>query len=215
MTPTRVVLVDDHQVVRRGIRSFLESFPGLTVVGEASSGEEALERLPEWRADVIVMDLLMPGGMDGIQAISRARTLTPEARIVVLTSSSDDLRVVEALRAGAVGYVRKDAKPDTLLASIRAAAQGQSLLDPTVAAVVFGRQAQPEVSDLTEREQEILRHLALGRTNREIAVLLVVSPETVKTHVSNILTKLQLTGRSQVTIYALKHGLITLEEIEL
>jgi NarL family two-component system response regulator LiaR len=216
MDMIRVVLVDDHRVVRQGLCSFLESFPDLSVVGEASSGEEALTQLEAWRPDVVVMDLLMPGGMDGIETTRRVRRLLPHVHVVALTSYTDDARVVAALRAGAVGYVRKDAGPEVLLASIRAAARGQSLLDPAVAGAVFHQLSNPpSEGDLTEREREVLRQVALGRSNREIADVLVVSQETVKTHVANILSKLELENRTQVIIYALKHGMVSLEEFVL
>ncbi|HXR66614.1 MAG TPA: response regulator transcription factor [Ktedonobacteraceae bacterium] len=213
----RVVLVDDHHIVRRGLHSFLKAFPDLEVVGEAASGEEALLKLEGWMPDVVVMDMLMPGGIDGIETIKRTRSLLPNVRVVALTSYTDDARVVAALRAGAIGYVRKEADPEILLASIRAAAHGQSLLDPAVANAVMQElmRAGKHSAELTEREQEVLRQLALGRTNREIAEALTVSDETVKTHVGNILTKLQLAHRTQAVIYALKKGLISLDEIEL
>lgn len=214
--PIRVVLVDDHQIARHGLQSFIKAFEDLEVVGEAASGEEALQKIEGWMPDVVVMDLLMPGGLNGIETIKQVRTLLPQTRIVALTSSTDDALVGAALRAGAIGYVRKDANLEVLLASIRAAACGQSLLDPTVAGVVMQeltRVGKPGV-ELTEREQEVLRQLALGRTNHEIAKALTVSDETVKTHVGNILTKLQLAHRTQAVIYALKKGLISLDEIE-
>jgi two-component system, NarL family, response regulator LiaR len=214
--PIRVVLVDDHHVVRRGLQSFLKAFHDLEVVGQAASGEEALQNMENWMPDVVVMDMLMPGGMDGIETIKQIRALLPNTRIVALTSYTDNARVVAALRAGAIGYVRKEADLEILLSSIRAAARGQSLLDPSVASVVMQelvRVGKPG-TDLTEREQEVLRQLAFGRTNHEIAEALTVSDETVKTHVGNILTKLQLAHRTQAVIYALKKGLISLDEIE-
>ena len=222
----RVALVDDHRVVRRGLRTFLESFPDIVIVGEASSGEEALQHIEAWLPDVVVMDVLMPGGIDGIETTRRVRLLTPHTQVVALTSSTDDTLVVAALRAGAIGYVRKDADPETLLNSVRAAARGQSLLDPSVAQAVLqellqglrslhGLPSDKTDMALTEREQEVLHQIALGRTNREIADALVISGETVKTHVGNILTKLQLAHRTQAVIYALKRGLITLDEIEM
>ncbi|HET8844094.1 MAG TPA: response regulator transcription factor [Ktedonobacteraceae bacterium] len=215
--PIRIVLVDDHHIVRRGLHSFLKTSPDLKVVGEAASGEEVLQKIEDWMPDVVVMDMFMPGGMDGIEAIKKIRVLLPSTRIVALTSYTDDARVVAALRAGAIGYVRKEADPEILLASIRAAAQGQSLLDPSVASIVMQEltRSNKHSSELTEREQEVLRQLALGRTNHEIAEALTVSDETVKTHVGNILTKLQLAHRTQAVIYALKKGLILLDEIDL
>jgi len=129
----RVVLVDDHRVVRQGLRSYLESFPDLQVIGEASNGEEALKYLPDWLPDVVVMDLLMPGGIDGVETIRRLSATLPQIRVIALTSYSDDARVIAVLRAGARGYVRKDAAPAILLTAIRAAAQGQTMLDPAIA----------------------------------------------------------------------------------
>jgi Response regulator containing a CheY-like receiver domain and an HTH DNA-binding domain len=217
LAATRVVLVDDHQVVRHGLCTYLESFSDLAIVGQASSGEETLLHIEQWLPDVVVMDLLMPGGIDGIETIRRLRKLTPRTQIVALTSYTDEGRVIAALRAGAIGYVRKDATPDTLLEAVRGAARGQSLLDPQIAHVVLEELSQfsPARPPLSEREREVLQHLALGRTNREISELMVVSPETVKTHVGNILTKLQLAHRTQAVIYALKQGIISLDDIDL
>jgi NarL family two-component system response regulator LiaR len=211
-----VALVDDHTVVRRGLRTFFESYPDFTVVGEAASGEEALAHLDAWLPDVVVVDLLLPGGMDGIEAIRRLRAISPRTQAVALTSSTDDARVVAALRAGAIGYVRKDANPDVLLDAARAAARGRSLLDPQVAEAVLAELTHggKVENELTERERDVLRQLALGRTNREIAEALVVSEETIKTHVGNILSKLQLASRLRAVLYALKHGLVSLDELE-
>ncbi|HEY8324240.1 MAG: response regulator [Ktedonobacterales bacterium] len=214
-----VALVDDHAVVRRGLRVYLESFDDLSIVGEAASGEEALRQLDLWLPDVLVVDLLMPGGIDGIETTRQARALSPHTQVVVLTSATEDERAVAALRAGAIGYVRKDADPQTLLDAIRAAARGRTLLDASVAGALLQELTREQARQradaaLTEREQEVLRELARGRTNHEIAEALVVSDETVKTHVGNILSKLQLAHRTQAIIYALKRGLISLDEIE-
>jgi NarL family two-component system response regulator LiaR len=212
-----LVLVDDHRIVRKGLQRMLEMYEDLRIVGEAASGEELLQHIEAWLPDVVVMDMLMPGGIDGVETIRRLRELTPNVRVVVLTSYADDVRVVAALRVGAIGYVRKEADPELLVSSIRAAARGQSLLDPAVANVLMqelmgdGKRAPA----LTEREQAVLRQLAQGQTNREIAEALVITEQTVKTHVGNILTKLQLEHRTQAAIYALKKGFITLEEIQL
>ena len=217
MTPIRLILVDDHTVVRRGIRTYLESFADIEVVGEAKSGEICLARLESWLPDVAVMDLLMPGGMDGIETTRQVRQISPHTQVVVLTAHTDEARVIGALRAGAIGYVRKDADPELLLTAVRAAARGQSMIDPAIAGSVLqevvGRTAV--FADLTERELTVLRQLAHGKTNRDIATSLVVSEETVKTHVGNILSKLQMNQRTQAVIAALKQGLISLEEIEL
>jgi NarL family two-component system response regulator LiaR len=214
MTPIRVALVDDHHVVRQGLHSFLESFPEIAVVGTSGTGEEALRLVESWLPDVVVMDLLLPGGIDGVETTRRLRAITPHTQVVMLTAYTDDARVLAALRAGAIGYVRKDAEPEVLLTAVRAAARGQSMLDPTVAGSVLRELVDTGPHDpLTNRELQVLRELAAGRTNREIAESLVVSEATVKTHVGNILTKLQLAHRTQATIYALKQGIVTLEEL--
>jgi NarL family two-component system response regulator LiaR len=217
MTTIRLVLVDDRRVVRKGLRTYLEAFSDLEIVGEASSGEEALEKMEGWLPDVAVMDMLMPGGIDGVETTKRLRALTPHTQVVVLTAHTDEARVVAALRAGAIGYVRKDADPEVLLAAIRAAAHGQSLLDPAIAGSVLQELASGVgLKDaLTERETDVLKLLAHGKTNREIAEALFVGEETIKTHVGNILAKLHLAHRQQAMLYALKQGLIGLDEIEM
>lgn len=215
MSKIRVVLVDDHRVVQKGLRSYLESFADVEVAGTASSGEEALAKLEEWMPDVVVMDLSMPGGIDGIEATRRVRTLSPHTQVVVLTAHTDDARVVAALRAGAIGYVRKDSDPEVFLSAVRAAARGQSVLDPAVAGSVLQDLVRggPLGDDLSEREKDVLRQLAHGRTNREIGEALHVSEETVKTHVGNILSKLQLSHRTQAVVYALKQGIVSLDDL--
>jgi NarL family two-component system response regulator LiaR len=216
MSKIRVALVDDHRVVRQGLRSYLEAFADIEIVGEANNGETALQGVDGWLPDVIVMDMLMPGGIDGIETTRRIRALSPHTQVVVLTAFADDARVVAALRAGAIGYIRKEAEPELLLQAVRAAARGQSVLDPSIAGSVLQDLVRGKLpgSELTEREMDVLRQLANGRTNRQIAEMLVVSEETVKTHVGNILAKLQLAHRGQAIVYALKQGLITLEELE-
>jgi NarL family two-component system response regulator LiaR len=211
----RVALVDDHRVVSRGVHSYLESFGDLNVAGIAKNAEELLARLDEWLPDVVVMDLLMPGGMDGVEATRRVRQRWPRTQVVALTASTDDARLIGALRAGAIGYVRKDAEPELLLAAVRAAARGQAMIDPAVASTVLQEMACGGLpgGELTEREIEVLRQLAHGRTNREIAEALFISEETVKTHIGNILSKLHLAHRTQAVIYALKQGLISLDEL--
>ncbi len=217
MEKIRIALVDDHRVVQTGLRSYLESFPDLEVIGTASSGEEALGKIGEWLPDVVVMDLHMPGGIDGVEATRRARALSPHTQVVVLTAHTDEARVVAALRAGAIGYVRKDSDPEVLIAAVRGAARGQSVLDPAVAGSVLQDLVRggPLAEELSEREREVLAQLAHGRTNREIAQALHVGEETVKTHVGNILSKLQLNHRTQAVIYALKRGVVSLEDVEL
>jgi NarL family two-component system response regulator LiaR len=217
MPDIRLVLVDDHRVVRRGLRSYLEAFTDISIVGEASSGEAALENIDGWLPDVVVMDLLMPGGIDGIEATRRVRSISPHTQVVVLTAYTDDARVVAALRAGAIGYVRKEANPEVLLAAVRAAAQGQSVIDPAIAEAVLEDLVSdsPAKEDLTQRELDVLRSLAHGRTNREIAEELVVGEETIKTHVGNILAKLHLAHRTQAVVFALKEGLISLDDVKI
>ncbi|MCE7988697.1 MAG: DNA-binding response regulator [Caldilinea sp. CFX5] len=212
----RVVLVDDHHVVRRGLRSFLDSFDDISVIGEAANGEALLAKVEAWLPDVVVMDLLMPGGMTGIQTTQKLRTLSPHTQVVVLTAFTDEARVMAALRVGAIGYVRKDAAPDLLLSAVRGAALGRSVLDPNIAGAVLQELLEQSTIEpgLTERETEVLRQLAHGRTNRAIAEALVISEETVKTHVGNILAKLHLAHRTQAALYALKQGLVGLDEVE-
>jgi len=217
MTKIRVVLVDDHHIVRRGLRSFLESFSDIEIIGEAANGEAAITAIESWLPDVVVIDLLMPGGIDGIETTRHLRMRSPHSQVVVLTAFTDDVRIIAALREGAIGYVRKDAAPETLLAAVRGAARGQSVLDPTVAGSVLQELVRSSRlgADLTERETAVLRQLAHGRTNREIAEMLTISEETVKTHVGNILAKLHLAHRTQAALYALKQGLVTLDELDL
>ncbi len=211
----RVALVDDHRVVSRGVHSYLESFGDLSVVGVANNAEELMARLDEWLPDVVVMDLLMPGGMDGVEATRRVRQRWPRTQVVALTASTDDARLVGALRAGAIGYVRKDAEPEVLLAAVRAVARGQSMIDPAVASTALREMACGGLAggELTEREIEVLRQLAHGCTNKEIAEALFISEETVKTHIGNILGKLHLAHRTQAVIYAIKQGLVSIDDL--
>ena len=212
----RVVLIEDHRVVSRSLHTYLESFNDIKVAGIAASGEEALKQLEKWSPDVVIMDLLMPGGMDGIETTRQVRSRFPRMRVVVLTASTDEARMIAALRAGAIGYVRKDSEPETLLSAVRSAAQGRPALDPAIAGTALLGLAQGNPQDnLTERELAVLRQLAHGRTNREIADALFISEETVKTHLGNILGKLHLTHRTQALIYALKYKLISLEDLDI
>lgn len=215
--PIRVALVDDHRIVRRGLRSFLEAQPDLLIVGEASSGEELLPHLANgtWAPDVILMDLLMPGGMDGIETTRRAREARPQTRVVVLTSYADDARVIAALRAGATGYVLKESEPDLLVSAVRSAAAGRSVLDPMVAATVVQGLNPPATgrgAALTSRELAVLRLLARGLLNKEIADQLSIGEETVKTHVGNILSKLGVSHRTEAAVYALRQRLVPLDD---
>jgi two-component system, NarL family, response regulator LiaR len=206
-----VALVDDHRVVTRSLKAYLESHPGLTVVGIAASGEELLEHLAEWKPQVILQDLLMPGGMDGIETTSRVLERAPSVKVIALTASMDEARMMGVLRAGAVGYVRKDAEPETLLAAVRAVALGKTYIDPSVGRHVLQSPAVPD--DLTPREVEVLRQLALGLANKEIAQALSIGEETVKSHVGNVFSKLQVENRSQAVVQALKRRIVKLEEL--
>lgn len=205
----RLILVDDHHVVRRGLRSYFESFPDLKIVAEAASAEELLQNLPGIEADVIVLDILLPGGMDGLEAARMLQSQPNPTRIVILTAYSDPARATAALRSGVLGYVRKDSAPEVLLAAVRAAANGQIYLDQKTADSLA--ENIPNAA-LSLREQQVLEQLAHGRTNREIAATLVISEETVKSHVSNILAKLGLENRTQVISHALKHGMLRRDE---
>jgi two-component system, NarL family, response regulator LiaR len=211
MTVIKVVIVDDHRVVTRSLQSYLESFPDLRVVGTAASGEELLEHVDAWAPDLIVQDLLLPGGIDGIETTRRVLAKRPEVRVVALTASTDEARMMAVLRAGAAGYIRKDAEPETLLAAIRAVARGRTYVDPYLARRVAEDGASAD--DLTDREREVLRRLALGESNKAIGDVLCVSEETVKTHVGHILSKLGVENRAQAVVQALKRGLVSLEEI--
>jgi len=207
----QVALIDDHRVVSRGVKAYLESFDDIRVCGIATSGEEALANLHLWKAQVILLDLLMPGGMDGVETARRIRERFPTARIVALTASTDEARMMAVLRAGAAGYVRKDAEPEVLLAAVRAVAAGRSYIDPAVASAVL--QAGAGEEELSPRETAVLRQMTFGRSNKEIAVELGITEETVKTHVGHLLGKLRLENRTQAVVYALKNGLVGLEEI--
>jgi DNA-binding NarL/FixJ family response regulator len=212
MNVITVVLVDDHRVVTRSLKSYLESFPDFRVVGTAASGEELLEHLAAWQPQVVVQDLLLPGGIDGIETTRRVLERMPSVRVVALTASMDEARMMAVLRAGAMGYIRKDAEPETLLAAIRAVAKGKTYIDPSLARRVA--EAGLPHEELTAREREVLRHLALGRSNKDIADALAISEETVKTHVGHVLAKLQVENRAQAIVQALKRSLVSLEELE-
>ncbi|MBD0709907.1 MULTISPECIES: response regulator [unclassified Streptomyces] len=206
----RVLLVDDHQVVRRGLRTFLEVQDDIEVVGEAADGAEGVARAEELRPDVVLMDVKMPG-TDGIEALKRLRGLANPARVLVVTSFTEQRTVVPALRAGASGYVYKDIDPDALAGAIRSVHAGHVLLQPEVAGALLTQEDSPggtgRGSALTEREREVLGLIADGRSNREIARALVLSEKTVKTHVSNILMKLDLADRTQAALWAVRNGL--------
>lgn len=204
----RVMLVDDHSVVRQGLRMFLSLDSELTVVGEAANGQEAIEAAHRLRPDVILMDLLMPV-MDGIAAIEILRRELPDIEIIALTSVLEDEKVIGAVRAGAIGYLLKDTQADELNRAIKAAAAGQVQLSPQAAARLMREVRAPESHEtLTERETDVLRLLAKGYANKEIAQELIIGEKTVKSHVSNILAKLNVPSRTQAALYAVRIGMV-------
>jgi NarL family two-component system response regulator LiaR len=206
----RVMIVDDHAVVREGLRTFLGMLPGIELVGEAGSGVEALALAAKTHPQVVLMDLVMPQ-MDGIEATRRFKEEHPDVKVIVLTSFADDNKLFPALRAGAVAYLLKDVGPRDLADTIQAAARGEVRLGAEVTqrlvtGIAGGAERQPE-QDLTEREMEVLRCIARGRSNKEIGVDLSISEKTVKSHVGAILDKLGLADRTQAALYAVKRGL--------
>lgn len=205
----RVVLVDDHSVVREGLKNYLGALGGFLIVGEASSGAEALEVAAKTRPQVVLMDLVMPV-MDGIEATRRLHETLPDIKVIVLTSFADDEKLFPALRAGAVAYLLKDVGPAELAETVKAAARGEIRLHPEVARrLVSGMADGPEKRPedlLTGRELDVLRCLARGKSNKEIGAELFISEKTVKTHVSSILDKLGLADRTQAALYAVKRG---------
>ncbi len=210
-----VLLIDDHRVVRQGLRDFLELQEDIEVVGEASSGEEGVQLAREFLPDVILMDLVMPG-IDGVETTRRIKGVSPSTRVIVLTSFADDDKVFPAIKAGAISYLLKDVSPEELAHAIRAAQRNEAVLHPEVAAKLMQefstpRSAEAPVEQLTEREMDVLRLIARGKSNKEIADSLVISEKTVKTHVSNILSKLHLADRTQAAIYALRQRLVPIE----
>lgn len=205
----RIVIADDHSVVRQGLRMFLALDPELEVVGEAENGADALRLARHLRPDVVVMDLLMPV-MDGIAATAAIRQELPETEVLALTSVLEDASVVGAVRAGAIGYLLKDTQAEALCQAIKAAAAGQVQLTPKAAARLMQVIQTPESPEaLTERETEVLRLVAQGQSNKDIARGLHIAEKTVKTHVSNILGKLGVQSRTQATLYALRLGLVS------
>jgi DNA-binding NarL/FixJ family response regulator len=217
--PIRILLVDDHAMVRRGMRDFLSLDDDIEVVGEASDGLEAVERATELRPDIVVMDLMMPN-LDGIDATSRIKASLPEIEVIALTSFIEEARVVAAIEAGASGFLLKDAEADELAAAIRAAAAGEMHLDPAIAGIVArrmrdgvreggaGGNGEPDgIGSLTARERDVLARVARGLPNRKIADDLGITERTARTHVSNILAKLGLASRTQAALFAVQHGL--------
>lgn len=210
----RILVADDHVVVRQGLRAFISTEPGLEVVGEGKDGVEAVELAATLHPDVILLDLLMPR-MGGIEAIEAIKRNDPEARILVITSFDDDERVFPAIKAGALGYLLKDSSPQELIHAIYNVYHGEVTLHPTIALKVIRELREPPDlpptdDPLTEREVDVLKLVAQGLSNQEIAESLVISERTVGTHVSNILNKLHLANRTQAALYALREGLADL-----
>jgi two-component system, NarL family, response regulator LiaR len=211
VTEIRVLIADDHAIVRQGLRTFLELQEDIEVVGDAADGEAALAGVQRHEPDVVLMDLVMPN-LGGVEAIRRLRELRPETRVLVLTSFLDDEKLFPAVRAGAAGYLLKDIEPAELVRAIRTVADGEALLHPAVAARLmeeFSDTERPVAEEaLTAREREVLLAIARGLPNKQIALELGIAEKTVKTHVSSILSKLGLTDRTQAALYAVRAGLI-------
>jgi NarL family two-component system response regulator LiaR len=216
MAPMSILIVDDHEVVRNGIRAYLGTLPEFNVIGEAVSGEEAISLVAELIPDIVLLDLIMPG-MDGVEATRRIKQISPRTQVVVLTSYHEDVHIFPALKAGAIAYILKDMKMDKLVEVLHRALQGEVTLHPRVAARVLenirgeNKEEQPLFTELTDRELDVLKLIANGLTNSQIAEKLVISENTVKGHVSNILSKLHLADRTQVAVYAWQSGIVQRE----
>lgn len=212
MTKIKVLIVDDHGVVRQGLRTYLELLDDIDVIGEAENGLEAVAQVRQQQPDVVLMDLVMPE-MDGIEATHQVSATSPSTSVIVLSSFADDDRVFPAIKAGATGYLLKDVSPDDLAKAIRAVHAGETHLHPDITKKLVDQLVSPRTDptptpdELTPRELEVLRLIAQGMSNREIAQALTISEKTVKSHVSNILSKLHLADRTQAAIYAHRHGI--------
>jgi DNA-binding NarL/FixJ family response regulator len=216
MEPITVLIVDDQPMVRRGLQAFLECEEDICVVGEATDGREAIQKVQELLPDVVLMDLVMKD-MDGISATRAITQVSPNCRVLVLTNYDEDEKVYHSIKAGAMGYLLKDVPAEDLLRAIRSIAHGEFHLHPRIARKVLDelipdRNGNTDLTRLTSRENEVLKLVAKGRTNKEIAVLLTISVKTVKAHVGNILSKLHMIDRTQAMQYAIKQGLILPEE---
>ncbi len=217
INPIRIVVVDDHTIVRKGIRAVLRNLPDIEVVGEAGTGWEAIAEVKRLQPDVVLMDLIMPE-LDGIEAIRRIKAEQPEVHILVLTSFAGEDKIFPAIKAGALGYHLKDSGPEDLVRAIHQVHRGESSLHPVIARKVLEELSHPSErpptpDPLTPREVQVLRLVAQGRDNQDIADLLVISETTVRTHVSNILSKLHLASRTQAALYALREGLASLDDL--
>jgi two-component system, NarL family, response regulator LiaR len=211
--PIRVLIVDDHAVVREGLRTFLELQDGIEVIGEAADGLQAVEQTETLRPDVVLMDLIMPR-VDGVQAMRSLQEQGSRSRVIVLTSFLDDERLLPAIEAGAAGYLLKDVEPSELARAIRTAHAGEAMIDPTVAGRLLRTLARPrhrttgQDEGLTRREREVLELIAVGRSNKRIAVELGIAEKTVKTHVGHVLAKLGVADRTQAALLAVRSGLV-------
>jgi NarL family two-component system response regulator LiaR len=216
---TSILIADDHEVVRNGIRSYLETIADFQVVGEAASGEETLTLVSELIPDIVLLDLIMPG-MDGIETTRHIKQVSPRTQVVVLTSYHEDVHIFPALKAGAISYILKDMKMEKLADVLHRAVQGEVTLHPRVAARVLQNirgengEEQPLFTELTDRETDVLKLIANGLTNSQIADKLVISENTVKGHVSNILSKLHLADRTKVAVYAWQQGIVNRSSIK-
>ncbi|NTU55896.1 MAG: response regulator transcription factor [Anaerolineales bacterium] len=214
-----ILIVDDHEVVRNGIRSYLETIKDFDVVGEAESGEKAVKMVSELIPDIVLLDLIMPG-MDGVETTRQIKKISPRTQVVVLTSYHEDMHIFPALKAGAISYILKDMKMEKLADALQRAVRHEVTLHPLVAERVLqnirgGDNEEPALfTELTERELDVLRLIAKGMTNSQIAENLVISENTVKGHVSNILSKLHLADRTQVAVYAWQRGIVNREQMK-
>jgi two-component system, NarL family, response regulator LiaR len=211
--PISIILIDDHEIVRNGVRAYLDTMPDFHVVGEASSGEEAVDLVSDLIPDIVLLDLILPG-IDGVETTRRIKKISPRTQVVILTSYHEDVHIFPALKAGAISYILKDMKMDKLVDALRRAAQGEVTLHPRVAVRVLqnirgeNADAEPLFTELTERELDVLKLIASAMTNSQIAEKLVISENTVKGHVSNILSKLHVADRTQVAVYAWQKGIV-------
>src|SRR5512146_2091475 len=209
----RVILVDDHHLVRMGLKAYFSTLPDIQVVGEAGTGEDAVGIASELAPDVVLMDLIMPG-MDGVEATRQVKKVSPHSQVIVVTSYHEDEHIFPAIRAGALSYVLKDIDPDDLPEAVRRAHAGEAVLNPRVAVRLVKElhgQREEKVNafgELTDREMDVLRQIAAGKSNHEIAEALVISEKTVKTHITNILNKLHLTDRTQAAVFAWHEGIV-------
>jgi len=208
-----VLIVDDHGIVRQGLRTYLDLLDDIEVVGEAANGAEAVAQVKQYRPNIVLMDLVMPE-MDGIEATRQIGDISTSTKVIVLTSFTEDEKVFPAIKAGAAGYLLKDVSPSELASAIRAVHRGEAQLHPDITKKLMSQFVSPAVEpmaapdELTARELEVLRLVAQGMSNRQVAQTLTISTKTVKTHVSSILSKLHLDDRTQAAIYAYKHGLV-------